>query len=221
MADISEIKELAHTLNLMNVYNGSIDLTDEKISNLDYLYNILKQEVDIRRGNKKKAIQKGSHIPINKVFDDAGITQGMRWQLHKIEELDYSKTNEKIVIVGDVATGKTSLATKIAKDAINKQNLVVYVTEEDLLLEYRKQKTMWNKLLKADLIILDELFYLTPTDENLKLLYKIIMFLSEARSFVFVTNRPLSEWDKIAVDKHIISTFRQRIMTDAQLIHLG
>ena len=81
--NISEIKELAHTLNLMNVYNGSIDLTDEKISNLDYLYNILKQEVDIRRGNKKKAIQKGSHIPINKVFDDAGITQGMRWQLHK------------------------------------------------------------------------------------------------------------------------------------------
>ena len=45
MADIAEIKELAKTLNLMNVYNGIIDISDEKVSNLDYLYNILKQEV--------------------------------------------------------------------------------------------------------------------------------------------------------------------------------
>lgn len=145
----------------------------------------------------------------------------MRWQLHKIEQMNFSKTNEKIMIVGDVATGKTSLATKIAKDAIDKRNLVVYVTEEDLLMEYKKQKGVWKKILKADLIVLDELFYLTPTDENLKLLYKITMFLSEARSFVFVTNRPLSEWDNMNVDKHIISTLRQRIMTNAQLIHLG
>ena len=52
MADIAEIKELAKSLNLMNVYNGIIDISDEKVSNLDYLYNILKQEVDIRRENK-------------------------------------------------------------------------------------------------------------------------------------------------------------------------
>ena len=48
MADIAEIKELAKTLNLMNVYKGVIDISDETVSNLDYLYNILKQEVNIR-----------------------------------------------------------------------------------------------------------------------------------------------------------------------------
>ena len=39
MADIAEIKELAKALNLMNVYNGIIDISDEKVSNLDYLYH--------------------------------------------------------------------------------------------------------------------------------------------------------------------------------------
>ena len=34
------------------------------------------------------------------------------------------------------------------------------------------------------------------------LLYKTAMFLSETRSFIFVTNRPLSEWDKMGVDTH-------------------
>ena len=72
-----------------------------------------------------------------------------------------------------------------------------------------------------DLIVLDELFYLKPSEENLQLLYRTVMFLSESRSFIFVTNRSLSEWDSMGVDKHTVSTFRQRILMDAQLIHLG
>lgn len=41
MADVNEIRELARMLNLMNVANGSIDISDEKVSNKDYLYKIL------------------------------------------------------------------------------------------------------------------------------------------------------------------------------------
>ena len=59
------------------------------------------------------------------------------------------------------------------------------------------------------------------TEENLQLLYKTVMFLFETRSFIFVTNRQLSEWDNMGVDKHTASTFRQRIMVGAQLIYLG
>ena len=86
---------------------------------------------------------------------------------------------------------------------------------------YKTQKTLRTKILRSDLIVIDELFYLTPSAENLVYLYKTIMFLSETRSFIFVTNRPLSEWDNMDVDTHIVSTFRSRIMTNAQLIHLG
>ena len=86
MADIAEIKELAKTLNLMNVYKGVIDISDETVSNLDYLYNILKQEVDIRKDNKTTSILKASRLP-KKEFDDSGITQGLKWQLREIEKI--------------------------------------------------------------------------------------------------------------------------------------
>ena len=108
MADIAEIKELAKSLNLMNVYNGIIDISDEKVSNLDYLYNILKQEVDIRRENKINSILKQSRLP-KKEFDDMTISQGLKWQLKEIEKIDFKNIKQNIVIVGDVATGKTSL----------------------------------------------------------------------------------------------------------------
>jgi len=220
MADIAEIKELAKSLNLMNVYNGIIDISDEKVSNLDYLYSILKQEVDIRRENKVDNILKQSRLP-KKEFDDMTISQGLKWQLKEIEKIDFKNIKQNIVIVGDVATGKTSLATYITRTAIQKGAKAIYFAEEDFIEAYKTRKTMINKIHHSDLIVLDELFYLTPTDENLVYLYKTIMFLAETRSFIFVTNRPLSEWENMDVDKHIVTTFRQRIMTDAQLIHLG
>ena len=101
MADIAEIKELAKTLNLMNVYKGVIDIGDETVSNLDYLYNILKQEVDIRKDNKTTSILKASRLP-KKEFDDSGVTQGLKWQLREIKKIDFNYKyvmieNEKIV----------------------------------------------------------------------------------------------------------------------------
>ena len=220
MADITEIKELAKTLNLMNVYNGVIDISDETVSNLDYLYNILKQEVDIRKRNKITNLLKESRLP-KKVFEDTRITQGLKWQLGEIGKIDFKNTNQNIVIVGDVATGKTSLATYIATNAIQKGAKAIYFTEEDFIAAYKTQKTTRARIQHSDLIVIDELFYLTPSAENLVYLYKTIMFLAETRSFIFVTNRPLSQWENMDVDTHIVSTFRQRIMTDAQLIHLG
>ena len=220
MADIAEIKELAKALNLMNVYKGVIDISDEKVSNLDYLYNILKQEVDIRKENKITKLLAESRLP-KKIFDDSIISQGLKWQLKEIEKIDFKNIKQNIVIVGEVATGKTSLATYITRTAIQKGAKAIYFAEEDFIEAYKIRKTMRSKILHSDLIVLDELFYLTPSDVNLVYLYKTIMFLAETRSFIFVTNRPLSEWENMNVDKHIVTTFRQRIMTDAQLIHLG
>lgn len=220
MADIESIKELAKTLCLMNIANGVVDLTDETISNTDYLYNVLKQEVDLREQKHKDSLFKSSRLP-KKGFDETRITAGLRWQLQEIEMLDFKNNIQNIVIVGDCATGKTSLATKIARDAINKGAEAVYTTEEELLIAVKRKKSHWNKILHSDVIVLDELFYLRPNEENMQMLYKTVMFLAETRSIIFVTNRALSEWDNMGVDKHTISTFRQRIMSEAQLIHLG
>ena len=98
MADIAEIKELAKSLNLMNVYNGIIDISDEKVSNLDYLYSILKQEVDIRRENKVDNILKQSRLP-KKEFDDMTISQGLKWQLKEIEKIDFKNIKQNIPVL--------------------------------------------------------------------------------------------------------------------------
>ena len=119
MAEAKEIQQLARILNLQNIASGEIDLNDEKLSNKDYIYNILLQEVNIRNANKLKDIRKQARLP-KKVFDKTRITEGLKWQLDKLSSFDFSTNKHNIFIVGDCSTRKTSLAVTIGNDAIEK-----------------------------------------------------------------------------------------------------
>ncbi len=103
-------------------------------------------------GEKINDVYRSSRLP-KKVFDETTITAGLRWQLEEIQKIDFKNQKQNIVIVGDVATGKTSLATKIAKEAIEIKAVAVYTTEEDLLIAVRQQKSHWNKIMHSDLIV--------------------------------------------------------------------
>ena len=68
---------------------------------------------------------------------------------------------------------------------------------------------------------ISDVFYLTPTEEELVQIYKLMMFLQETRSIILVTNRPLSSWKDMKVDTHLIETLEKRLMQDAQIISLA
>ncbi len=220
MADVKEIQELAKILNLQNVANGTIDLNDERLSNKDYLYKILLEEVNIRNSNKIKDLKKSSRLK-QLTFDETRITDGLKWQLSKLREFDFALKRQNIFIVGDCSTGKTSLASTIGMSALEKGAKVIYLTLDDLMLESKLKKKCWNNVLNADLIIADDVFYLTPTEDELVLIYKLMMFLQEIRSIIIVTNRPLSSWKDMNVDTHLIETLEKRLMQDAQIISLA
>lgn len=219
MATVTEIREMARTLGLWNTACGRIDITDETISNMDYLANIFQTEIDMRKAKKIETLRSESKLP-DKTFDKTKITKGLVWQLQKLEQFDFRNEIQSIVIVGDCATGKTALACEIGGYALEKSARVRYTTLEDLLLAVRNQDAKWKKILKADMVIIDDVFYITPTDEEMKMFYKTVTFLSETRSLIIVTNRPMSEWTKMGVDKHLAETLRTRLVAGAQLIHL-
>ncbi|MBQ7276908.1 MAG: ATP-binding protein [Bacilli bacterium] len=220
MADNIEIQALARVLNLQNIANGNIDLNNERISNKDYLYQILLEEVNIRNKNKLMDIRKMAKLP-NKVFDETRITEGLKWQLSKLKEFDFKLNKQNIFIVGDCATGKTSLATLLGNKALDKGAKVSYITYDDLVIESKIKKRVWNHILESDVLILDDVFYLPPTEEELIQIYKVLMFLQETRSIIVITNRSLSSWKDMKVDTHLIETLQKRLMQNAQIITLG
>ncbi|WP_176755916.1 ATP-binding protein [Eubacterium pyruvativorans] len=59
---------------------------------------------------------------------DTTITKGLQWQLQRIEQIDFRNIMENFVIVGDCATGKTSLASEIGRYALLKRAKVQYIS---------------------------------------------------------------------------------------------
>lgn len=220
MADSKDIQALARILNLQNIANGEINLENKKLSNKDYLYNILLEEVNIRNANKLKGIKKDAKLP-SKVFDYTRITEVLKWQLEKIKRIDFTSTKQNIFIVGDCSTGKTSLASELGNDALEKGAKVIYITYDNLVVESRLKKKQWNKILECEILILDDVFYLPPDENELIEMYKVLMFLQETRSIILITNRPLSSWKDMKVDTHLVETLEKRLMQDAQIISLA
>ena len=220
MADAKEIQELAKILNLQNIANGTIDLNQETISNMDYLYQILLEEVNIRSTNKLREAKKASRLK-QMHFDETKITDGLKWQLSMIREINFANKKQNIFIVGDCSTGKTSLASTIGLDALEKGAKVIYLTLDELLTEAKLKKGIWNNILNSDVLILDDVFYLSPTDEELIEIYKLLMFLQETRSIILITNRTLNSWKNMKVDTHLIETLAKRLLQDAQIITLA
>lgn len=178
------------------------------------------QEVNIRNANKAKDLKKKAKLP-DKAFDKTRITEGLNWQLDKLSAFDFSQSRQNIFIVGECSTGKTSLASKIGNDAIEKGARVIYIKFDDLLIKQKLKKKAWNHILNADLIIVDDMFYMTPTQEELEQAYRMMMFLQETRSLVLITNRALSSWKEMKVDSHLVETLQKRLMQGAQLISLA
>jgi DNA replication protein DnaC len=220
MADAKEIQELAKILNLQNIANGTIDLNQETISNKEYLYQILLEEVHIRSVNRLKEAKKVSRLK-QMIFDETKIIDGLKWQLSKIKEIDFANKKQNIFIIGECSTGKTSLASNIGMDALDRGAKVVYLTLDELLTEAKLKKGIWNNILNSDVLILDDVFYLSPTDEELIEIYKLLMFLQETRSIILITNRTLNSWKNMKVDTHLIETLAKRLLQDAQIITLA
>ncbi len=77
----------------------------------------------------------------------------------------------------------------IQQNAIQNGTRAIYFTEEDFIAAYKVQKAMIKKILHSDLIVIDELFYLTLTNKNLVNLYKTVMFFIRNKKFYICNER--------------------------------
>ena len=222
MASISNIQKLAKILNLQNMSNPSFELKETDRSNLDYLEYVLNKEMQLRSEKQFSRYLRESKLP-RQDLDISILNETVRWQIDKIKKVGF--TDERnLVIIGSCKTKKTAIASHLGFSAI-KKGLKVYYIKQDLLVDILMKKEndfkssgVWNKLKKVDVIIIDEMFYTNLSDEEIKLLYKSLVFLNETRKLIFITNRSLSEWIHAANDKHLIQTFIDRILANTEIL---
>ena len=222
MANELEIREMARKLNLYNIARLETYQTD--LSPVDYLSFLLQYEIDERKRRSVENNRRLSHLP--KTSDREEFNGITKWMITKLQKCEWIEEESNLVISGKCGTGKTALATMLGEKAIEQGYKVKYI-KSDALIECLHQKNdnaknrrIYESLVASDLIILDEMMYLPISEEDLRVLYKGLIFLNESRSIIIVTNRMLADWDNACRDKHTIETLKDRLINDAKIIYL-
>ena len=168
------------------------------------LLELMKTETASRQENQNKRRLKAAGFPYLKTLDEFDCSQLNEAVsplfLNELASCQFIRQRQNVVMIGNPGRGKTHLSIALGLKACSQGFNVLFKNAATLSTElceardnYRLGK-LERTLAKADLLILDELSYLSFNRHQSELLFKVISDRSEKGSTIVTTNLPFSKW---------------------------
>lgn len=202
-------------------YEEVINKLDNDEGYVEFLVKLMKNEKDSREEKGRNNRIKNAKFPYLKTFDELELDRFENVDPAKLRELATCKfidQKENVVLIGNPRTGKTHLSIALGIKACQKGYKVRFITAHDLVYQMGEAKskkhlnTMTNSFSKVDLLIIDELSYLTLDKQQSSFIFKIISDRSERKSTIITSNLAFSDWELIFGDKMLVSAIAGRMM---------
>ena len=123
--------------------------------------------------------------------------------IQQLASCDFIKQRQNIVMIGNPGSGKTHLSIALGMNACEAGYRVKFYTAVNLAAELAEAVQMnrlsklEKSLSKIDLLIIDELSYLTFNRYQSEMLFQIISERSERASVIISTNLEFSQWTQL------------------------
>ena len=137
--------------------------------------------------------------------------------------LDFIAEARNLVLMGANGVGKTMIAKNLAHQAVVAGHTVWFRSAAELLADLgaadspharrRKLKTM----ARPQLLVIDEVGYLSYDSQAADLLYEIVNLRYERRSLLLTTNRAFKDWNTVFPNSTVISTLLDRLTHHADV----
>jgi DNA replication protein DnaC len=201
-------------------YGEVIRQLDSNKSYEDFLLALMKIELDSRMESSQRRKIKAANFPYLKTLDELDcnyfehITEAF---VNELARCDFISKRQNIVMIGNPGTGKTHLSIALGiKACIQGMNVKFYTAanlSNELIeaQEYKKLTRIEKQLAKADLLIIDELSYLTFNRHQSELLFKVIADRAERRSVIVSTNLKFSDWLTMFENKTMVTVLIDRL----------
>jgi DNA replication protein DnaC len=163
----------------------------------EFLYYLLQKQSDLRRENGRKNRIRLANFPSKKYIEDLvveDLPEDARKKLKLLSSLDFIKTGQNVILAGNAGTGKTHIATGLGIKACL-EGYKVFFTTVPLLVNQLKEsrsakalRTFESRFEKYDLVIADELGYISFDKEGSELLFTHLSLRAGRKSTIITTN---------------------------------
>ena len=144
----------------------------------------------------------------------------------QLRECQWLEQNFNVVLMGPAGLGKTMIAAGLCFDALKKGYKAYFRTMEQLTETLimkeitRSARLEYNKLLKANLLVIDDIMMFALDKKQAVQLFQFINHLHEKASFIVTTNKSPQEWVKMLDDEVIATALLDRILFHCEVVRL-
>jgi len=227
-------KEFAGQLKLSGIQDQVEELirkaTEEKCSYLDFSLSLLETEINQRRQRDLERRIKAAKLPLKHdlaQYDYSFMNGISKQQLSQLRECQWLEQNYNVVLMGPCGIGKTLIAAGLCYDALKIGYKAYFRTMEQineiLIMKdiTRSALVEYNKLLKAHLLVIDDIMMFALEKKQAVQLFNFINHLHERASFIVTTNKSPQEWVKMLDDEVIATALLDRILYRCEVVRLS
>ena len=213
-----------------NQYKDVIRQLDKNQGYEDFLLSLLKTEYDSRTEKSQQRKVKTAGFPYIKTIDELDTSRFEHISEPFVKELascDFIKKFQNIMMVGNPGTGKThlsiALSIKVCMQGFNVKFYTAANLANELIeaQEYKKLIRLEKQISKAELLIIDELSYLTFNRHQSELLFKVIADRAERQSVIVSTNLKFSDWLSMFENQTMVTALIDRLTFRSHVLNMN
>ena len=135
----------------------------------------------------------------------------------QLAELDFVRRASNIVFIGETGRGKTGIAVGLLVKALENGYRCLFVKAQDLFDEMyasladRATRSLVKRLAGIDLLVVDELGYLTIRPEQSNIFFKLLDERYGRKATIITTNLEYDSWHEFLGNKKMVDALLSRL----------
>ncbi len=226
---LSGLKKLYLNAVARDYYDTARECEKQNKTYEQYLACLVDNELRDKERLRNERLLKESKLPLVKLveeFEFGGRTGVTLQQVTRLCDGEFVRSAGNVVFYGSFGVGKSHLAMAITRK-LCEQNLRCLFTSTQALINdlVAAQKTLniatlFKRLDRYDLLVLDELGYTPQNQEGADLFFQLISQRYERRSVMITTNLTYSEWEKVFLSPITTAAAVDRIIHNCETFNI-
>ncbi|GAA0356588.1 IS21-like element helper ATPase IstB [Bacillus horti] len=200
------------------------------ISYEEFLAQLLEKECDARHESARYNRIRRAEFTHKKYLEDLCIEylpEDAQKKFKLLKTLDFIREGRNLILAGNPGTGKSHIATGLGLKACQ-EGYKVWFTSVPLLVnrikECRSEQTLrafQNRFEKYDLVIADEMGYISFDKEGSELLFTHLSLRAGRKSTIITTNLSFERWGEIFQDPVMTAAMIDRLTHQSYIVNMN